>query len=137
LTLLSGGDMVIAHCSLSGTRGLAALDGQRLHSTFGGKTVKLYHRPRLALRFPILPGLLLFGSVANADNIFVVNQGARTIGEYTTSGATVNAALISGLNSPTAIAVSGSDLFVVNAGSGTIGEYTTSGATVATALISG
>ena len=38
-----------------------------------------------------------------------------TIGEYTTSGATVNAALISGLNDPHGIAVSGSDLFVTNA----------------------
>ena len=65
-----------------------------------------------------------------------------TIGEYTTSGATVNAALISGLNVAHGVAVSGSNLFVANNGSGnpgtgTIGEYTTSGATVNAALITG
>ena len=60
-----------------------------------------------------------------------------TIGAYTTSGATVNAALISGLDLPFGIAVSGSDLFVANIDGGTIGEYTTAGATVNAALISG
>ena len=37
-----------------------------------------------------------------------------TIGEYTTSGAVVNASLVSGLNYPFGIAVSGSNLFVAN-----------------------
>ncbi|MGD0389876.1 MAG: PEP-CTERM sorting domain-containing protein, partial [Tepidisphaeraceae bacterium] len=61
------------------------------------------------------------------------------IGEYTTSGATVNAALVSGLDYPFGIAVSedGSDLFVTNFHGNTIGEYTTSGATVNAALVSG
>jgi hypothetical protein len=64
--------------------------------------------------------------------------GTGTIGAYTTSGATVNPALISGsLIDPFGIAVSGSDLFVANELNGTIGEYTTSGATVNAALISG
>ncbi len=40
----------------------------------------------------------------------------------------VNASLISGLNGPWGIAVSGSNLFVANYGNSTIGEYTTSGA---------
>jgi hypothetical protein len=55
------------------------------------------------------------------------------IGEYTTSGATVNASLVSFYNAPTlghGIAVSGSNLFVTNDGTNTIGEYTTAGATV-------
>ena len=62
------------------------------------------------------------------------------IAEYTTSGATVNASLVTGLNAPSGIAVSGSDLFVVNNGSGgpgSVGEYTTSGATVNASLVSG
>ena len=59
------------------------------------------------------------------------------IGKYTTSGAVVNASLISGLALPLDIAVSRSDLFVANYDSGTIGEYTTSGATVNASLISG
>jgi hypothetical protein len=41
--------------------------------------------------------------------------------------ATVNASLVSGLNSPRGIAVDGSGLFVANYGGSTIGEYTTFG----------
>ena len=37
--------------------------------------------------------------------MFVTNFGAGTIGEYTTSGATVNPALVSGLNHPIGIVV--------------------------------
>jgi hypothetical protein len=54
-----------------------------------------------------------------------------------TSGATVNASLISGLSSPVALALSGSDLFVTNYSTGKVGEYSASGATVNAALISG
>jgi hypothetical protein len=68
--------------------------------------------------------------------IFVVNTGG-TIGEYSTTGATINAALVSGLSNPQNIAVSGSDLFVVSVDSRTIGEYTTSGALVNSALVTG
>ena len=77
------------------------------------------------------------GAARAGDTIFVANNNDGTIGAYTTSGATVNAALISGLHGPVGIAVSGSDLFVANSASGTIGEYTTAGATVNAALISG
>jgi hypothetical protein len=63
----------------------------------------------------VLLGLTLHLSTARADTIFVINEGIGTIGKYTTDGATVNPALISGLTNPFAIAVSGSDLFVTNA----------------------
>jgi hypothetical protein len=54
-----------------------------------------------------------------------------TIGKYTTSGATVNATLLSGLPSPLhGIAVSGKDLYVTQQSSAWVGKYTTSGATV-------
>jgi hypothetical protein len=76
-------------------------------------------------------------AIARSDTIFVVNSGSGTIGEYADSGATLNASLITGLNSPNGIALSGSDLFVANSGDGTIGEYTTSGATVNASLLSG
>src|SRR5437763_402526 len=85
----------------------------------------------------VLLGSLLSSSVARAGTIFVANEGTGTIGEYTTSGATVNAALISGLVSPQEILVSGSNIFVADFAAGTIGKYTTSGATVNAALISG
>jgi hypothetical protein len=84
----------------------------------------------------VMPGTL-------RAQIFVVNHqggpfGVGTIGEYTTSGVTVNPALISGLDFSEGIAVSGENLFVVNVaidGTGTIGKYTTSGVPVNPALI--
>src|SRR6476646_355670 len=71
--------------------------------------------------------------------IFVSNIGNSTIGKFNaTSGATVNAALVSGLSRQTGIAVSGGNLFVANEGIGTIGEFNaTTGATVNAALVSG
>src|SRR6266496_3154496 len=75
--------------------------------------------------------------------IFVVNSQTGAIGEYTTSGATVNPALITTVGSPlpAGIAVSGRDLFVsisnVTSESGRIGKFTTSGATVSPNLIPG
>src|SRR5438309_1622778 len=81
---------------------------------------------------------LLSHNTARADQIFVTNGASvGTIGEYTTAGATVNPALISGLSHPLGIAVSGSDLFVVDVNFRTIGQYTTAGAPVNPALISG
>lgn len=81
---------------------------------------------------------LLLTATVNAQNlIFVSNDGANTVGEYTDSGATVNASLITGLNFPAGLAISGTNLFVANGESGTIGEYTTSGGTINATLISG
>lgn len=96
--------------------------------------MKLLYRDGLGGLLAIVLGLLS-SNAARADIILVTNEGADTVGAYTTSGATVNASLITGLDNPVAIAVSGSDVFVVNAGSRTIGEYTTSGATVNASLI--
>lgn len=67
------------------------------------------------------------GIAISGSYIFVVNYGNNTIGEYTTSGATINASLITNLNGPLNIAISGSNLFVLNSGAGgagSIGEYT-------------
>jgi DNA-binding beta-propeller fold protein YncE len=49
----------------------------------------------------------------------------------------VDPALITGLNQPNGIAISGGNLFVTNFETGTIGEYTLSGETVNASLISG
>lgn len=77
---------------------------------------------------------LLFPGVAAAQ-IFVTAGNA--VSEYTSSGALMNASLITGLASATAIAVSPTDLFIYNSGSGSIGEYTLAGATVNATLIAG
>jgi hypothetical protein len=46
-----------------------------------------------------------YGIAPSGSDLFVTNEGAETIGEYTTSGATVNPALISGLRGPAGIAI--------------------------------
>jgi hypothetical protein len=91
--------------------------------------------------FLLAISLLTMPATARCGTIFVSNRnndvpGAGTIGEYTTSGATVNPALVSGLSEPFPIAVSGDNLFVLNSFTGTIGKYTTSGAVVNPALVS-
>ena len=87
-------------------------------------------------------GTFLWSGAAHAAFFIFVASDSGTIGEYTTSGATVNAALITGLVHPWGIALSGGYLFVANQGNGliengTIGLYTTSGATVNAAWITG
>ena len=75
----------------------------------------------------------------SGSHLFVDNYDSGTIGEYTTSGATVNASLVQlgAQASPQAIAVSGSHLFIgyYANNTGTVGEWTTSGATVNASLI--
>jgi hypothetical protein len=66
--------------------------------------MKLKYRHGLVCMFAVVLRLLI-SSTACADDIFVTNALNSTIGEYTTSGATVNASLISGLSSPVDIAI--------------------------------
>src|SRR6266496_2751747 len=77
----------------------------------------------------------------HAAQIFVTNFGTGRIGQYTTSGATVDPALIITLGGPSKIAVFEENLFVsisnVTSESGRIGKFTTSGATVNPDLIPG
>jgi hypothetical protein len=54
----------------------------------------------------LITGLSLPAAIAvSGGNLFVTNELTGTIGEYTTSGATVNASLVSGLHLPYGIAV--------------------------------
>jgi hypothetical protein len=93
---------------------------------------------RSAASIAALSVLLLGCLRAHAQTVYVADQ-AGTIGEYNGStGAPINASLVSGLNNPTALALSGRDLYVVNNGAGTIGEYdATTGAPINTFLPSG
>ena len=84
----------------------------------------------------------LLNIVVSDTRLFVTDSGPTTsqgsIGAYTTSGATVNAMLIAGLNEPNGFVLSGSNLFVItHTGTGVamIGQYTTAGATVNAALV--
>ena len=74
---------------------------------------------------------------------FFVTTASGNVSEYTTSGATLNTSLVTGLSSPSGIAVYASNLFVadrgndIKPGTGTIDEYTTSGTLVNTSLVTG
>jgi hypothetical protein len=73
-----------------------------------------------------------YAIAVSGDDLFVYNQGTDTVGEYTTSGKTVNASLISGITGITGIVVSGNDLFFSGF---TVEEYTTSGTLVNRSLV--
>lgn len=130
------------------TTGLAVNGNDLFVEDYGNGTVGEYTLSGATVNSTIIDlgtdgsiGLTIAGNdmfVANVGNGGLVNgAGVGTIGEYTLSGATVNASLISGLSGPWGMAVAGNDLFVANWDTGTIGEYTLSGATVNAALISG
>ena len=83
--------------------------------------MKPFYQPKV-IASALFASLLasLSASAARAGDAIFETNGIGTIGEYTTSGATVNASLISGLNrSRRASRVSGSDLFVANGSSAT------------------
>lgn len=74
--------------------------------------------------------------------IYVTNGDTGTVGAYNLDGTPINPALITGLQHPQGIAVSGGYIYVASSDplsdrGGTIGKYTTSGATVNAALLSG
>ncbi len=56
----------------------------------------------------LLFGVLVTASGARAGTILVSNNSSGTVGAYTTSGATVNASLITGLSNPGSLTLSGS-----------------------------
>jgi hypothetical protein len=68
----------------------------------------------------------------SGTDVFAYNPTTGAVGEYTTSGGTVNASLIPSLDQGFSfcnqIAISGSDLFIANSQSGDVAEYSTSGA---------
>ena len=69
----------------------------------------------------------LTGLAVSGSNVFVVDYGTGTIGEYTTSLALENASFITDTELPLAIAASATDIYVFNGGNGLVSDYSTSG----------
>src|SRR5882757_7306111 len=89
---------------------------------WGNKTMKpIYQQKILASGLFALLASLSPGAARAAGTIFVTNtdSSTNTVGAYTTSGTTLNAALISEVNGPWGVALSGSVLFVSNRGANT------------------
>jgi len=91
----------------------------------------------LKIALAVSAGTSLVPRAARADLIFETNYANGTVGEYTTSGATVNASLVTGLQGSFGVVTDGSNLYVANFSAGRIGKYTMSGATVNASLITG
>jgi hypothetical protein len=97
-------------------------------------------RPKPAVKIvSAILGLITMSVSAASAQIYVANFGGGKIGEYdVTTGAAINAALITTANGPYGVAISGSNLYVTNASAGTISEYSAStGAIVNASLVSG
>jgi hypothetical protein len=76
---------------------------------------------------------------ARAQLLYVVQNTANSVGEYNaTTGAAINANLITGLNGPVGLVLSGNSLFVTNDAGSTVGKYdATTGAVINASFISG
>ncbi len=89
---------------------------------------------------PVNTSVFVVASAVTAK-LYVTNAGGNTIGAYSAgTGATINASLISGLNTPVGVAVGASGILYVsnfNGASSTIGEYNANtGATINASFIS-
>jgi hypothetical protein len=97
----------------------------------------------VAVVAPVVIVLLATIAVAPAHGqIYVTNGDTGTVGAYNLDGTPITTALITGLEHPQGIAVSGGYIYVATSDplsdlGGTIGKYTTSGATVNAALLTG
>src|SRR6476660_8026578 len=90
-----------------------------------------------------LPSMLRFALIVLCGiplsihaNLFVGNTDTGAIDEYTNSGLPIHLLLITGLEYPRDIAISGDKLFVLTT-DGTVGVYTASGQTLNASLITG
>ena len=97
-------------------------------------------RPPHRALFTLLLGIAALWAMprsARAQVLYVSLNGANIVGEYdATSGAAINANLITGLNLPRGLALSGNNLLVSNVGGTTVGEYNaTTGAVINATLI--
>jgi uncharacterized delta-60 repeat protein len=72
-----------------------------------------------------------------SGQLYIVNNGAQKIQQYSTTGTAINTSLIPNLKDVNGIAVSGSTIFETNYSFHTVGEYTTSGLPINTNLIAG
>lgn len=81
----------------------------------------------------LLPNNDVRGLAISGTNLYALCFGLGTVAKYSTSGSTINPALISGLNQPSALAVDGTNLYVADVDY--IRKYTTDGTIVNAAFI--
>jgi len=110
-------------------------------SNYFAGTVGKYTTSGGTVNASFLTGLTYPQGIAVSNDgadLFVASFTGDTIAEYNAAtGALINPTLISGLQRPDSLTISGNDLYVVNFGGGTVGEYLTDGTPVNPSLISG
>jgi len=88
-----------------------------------------------SIRLLILAILVTFSSLASGQ-IYVASSAGGYVGKYTTSGATVNSTLISGLGYPWGMTWDGnSTIYIAQEGSRSVGTYGISGTPINSSLI--
>jgi hypothetical protein len=100
------------------------------------KPACINHQSRVNALVILMITFLLVLGVQSPAQIFIVNAGSGTISKYSLAGAAENTSFISGLSSPTGIAVGGGFIYVAQE-NGTVRKYTTGGALVNANLITG
>ena len=124
---------------LGGLSGIAANDTNFfVSSDTGFKGIGAYNLDGTVVNASLINvGFNPAGMAISGGNLFVANQN-DFVGEYTTTGTTVNDRLISGQPGvPLGIAVSGTRLFLTNAGTNKVSEFDTSGNSVNESFITG
>jgi hypothetical protein len=139
----SGATIDPTFVSYNQNHGLAVSGSELYVASFLGTVGKFNAATGATISANLLGGPIgsLFGVAASGSDLYAVRAsgfaGASSIGKYTTSGATINSTLVSGLSNPFGVAVSGTDLYVSSFYPDSfIGKYTTSGGIVNPMLIS-
>jgi len=116
-----------------------AVSGEHLFvGSYADNTISEYDAVTgAAVSTPLIAGILSGRFALSGSMLFALSGSG--IGEYTVTGATVNAALVTGLTqTPSDIAVSGSNLFFSFSGRNTVGKYDAiTGAVINSSLVSG
>ncbi len=81
----------------------------------------------------------VYGLAATGTTLYATNYNSSgSVGSYNaTTGAPINTSLITGLNTPTGLALAGSNLFVVDGGNNRIGRYNFTTSSYDASFISG
>jgi hypothetical protein len=131
-------------------QGLAISGNTLFTSDAGAGTITAYNASTGAVAgdFTTITGLSSPLAVAvSGSSIYVLSfselDAFGVVSEYATSGALVNASLISGIEAPGGLTVAGGNIYVTNlgdesiAGSGSISKFTLAGATVNSNFVTG
>lgn len=125
---------------LSSPYGLAVGGGNIYVGNTGTGGLLKYTTAGAMVASPLIPFAGAIGLAVSGNSLYTTRpQDSNKIGEYNaTTGAAINATLVTGLSTPQAFTLDGlGHMYVVNDGTGTIGKYNTDGSVVNASLVTG